>query len=70
MERPTRYLTTREVADRLAVHLQTLRRWERDGVVPPATRRRGRRVYSADDVARIMASVLETPATAVEMSRA
>ena len=51
-------LSTRDAAARVGVHPQTLRRWEREGVVPPATRRRGQRVYTAEDVDRIKAAVM------------
>lgn len=51
-------LSTREAAARVGVHAQTLRRWEREGIVPAATRRRGQRVYSADDLDRIKAAVM------------
>jgi DNA-binding transcriptional regulator YiaG len=55
------YMTTRQVADRLGVHPQTLRNWERTGVVPPGMRRRGLRVYTTDDVERIRGIVFEKP---------
>ncbi len=51
-------LSTRDAAARVGVHPQTLRRWEREGVVPPATRRRGQRVYTTADVERIKAAVI------------
>jgi len=51
-------LSTREVVAWVGVHPQTLRRWEREGVVPVATRRRGQRVYTADDLERIKAAVM------------
>ena len=68
MDRPT-FFSTGQVAARLGVHPQTLRRWERAGVVRPVTRRRGRRVYTAADVERIEAVVLERPAKAGEAAR-
>ena len=50
-------LSTRDAAARVGVHPQTLRRWEREGIVPIATRRRGQRVYTPADVERIRAAV-------------
>lgn len=49
--------TIRQAAAAVGVHPATLRSWERDGIIPPATRRRGLRVYSPADVARIKAAV-------------
>ena len=34
-----------EVAAHLGIHPETLRRWERSGLIEPAIRRRGRRIY-------------------------
>jgi len=50
-------VSTRQAARRLGVHPQTLRRWEREGVIPPAQRRRGQRVYTPGDMERIEAAV-------------
>ena len=61
-------LSTRQAASRLGVHPQTLRRWEREGVIPAATRRRGQRVYTAGDLAVIEAAVLR-PAPARKVNR-
>ena len=63
------FFSTGEVAARFGVHPQTLRRWERAGVVRPVTRRRGRRVYTAADVERIEAVVLERPTKAGGVAR-
>lgn len=60
------FFSIRQVADRLGVHPQTLRRWERAGVVRPVTRRRGHRVYTVADVERIEATVMEAPVKAGE----
>ncbi len=60
MERPAFY-TTQEIAKRLGIHPQTLRRWEREGVIPPVTRRRGQRVYTPTDLDRIEAAVMTRP---------
>lgn len=63
------FFSTGQVAARLGVHPQTLRRWERAGVVRPVTRRRGRRVYTVADVERIEAAVMALPAKAGEVAR-
>ncbi len=63
------FFSTGQVAARLGVHPQTLRRWERAGVVRPVTRRRGRRVYTVADVERIEAAVMALPAKAGEAIR-
>ncbi len=55
-------VTIKQAAAALGVHPGTLRAWERSGVIPTATRRRGLRVYTADDVAAIERAVLEAPA--------
>ncbi len=55
-------LPIREVAVKLGVHPQTLRRWEREGAIPRATRRRGQRIYTWGDVERIVAAVIQAPA--------
>lgn len=57
-----RQLSTGDVAVMFDVHPATIRRWEREGVIPPAKRRRGLRVYSADDVERIREAVYAQPA--------
>ena len=56
-----------EAARRLGVHPQTLRAWERQGVVPPAARQRGQRRYSAADLERIRAAVRTTPAGCLQI---
>lgn len=43
-------LTIGDLAQRLGVHAGTVRRWEREKVIPSALRRRGKRVYSEQDV--------------------
>ena len=53
-------VTTGQAAAQLGIHPQTLRRWEREGVIPPAVRRRGRRLYTLADVNRIRATVMGT----------
>ncbi len=55
------FYTTQELARRLGVHPQTLRRWEREGIIPPVTRRRNQRVYTPADVERIEAAVIARP---------
>ncbi len=62
-------MTVRQVADRFGVHPETVRRWERTGVIEPALRRRGQRVYDELAVGRIAACVLECPPTALRASR-
>ena len=62
----SQFLSTRQAARRLGVHPQTLRRWEREGIIPAAARRRGQRVYTAGDLAVIEAAVLR-PAPAREV---
>ncbi len=39
-----------------------MRRWEREGVVPAASRRRGLRIYTTRDVEMIKARVMSTGA--------
>ena len=51
-----------EAARLLGVHPQTLRLWERKGVIEPATRQRGLRVYTAKDLQRIREAVTTLPA--------
>ena len=55
---------TREVAERFGVHPQTIRRWEREGVIPAAIRRRNQRVFTTDDLRRIAATVIKVPESA------
>jgi DNA-binding transcriptional MerR regulator len=55
-----RFMSTKEAAGCVGVHPQTLRNWERAGVVPPALRRRGLRVYTLEDVERIRSAVFVT----------
>lgn len=59
MERSAWY-TIKHAAGEVGVHPATLRGWERAGLIPQATRRRGLRVYTADDVERIRAAVFQT----------
>lgn len=47
------YLTIGEVADRLAISAPTLRYWEERGLLQPATRQSGRRLYGATELRRI-----------------
>lgn len=60
MELP-RYRSSRQVAAELEVHIGTLRRWEREGRIPLATRRNGLRVYSPTDVETIKRAVFAIP---------
>jgi DNA-binding transcriptional MerR regulator len=62
-------MTVHQVADRFGVHPETIRRWERTGVIEPAVRRRGQRVYDEAAVARIAASVLSSHSTAPRSSQ-
>ncbi len=62
-------MTVRQVADRFGVHPETVRRWERTGVIEPAVRRRGQRVYDESALMRIAASVLTRPAATMQASR-
>jgi excisionase family DNA binding protein len=51
-----RYLTVEQAADRLQVHVQTIRRWLRDGTIKgvmPLSRRMGYRIAESE-VARIL----------------
>ena len=57
--RGDRYMTISAVAARIGVHPQTLRRWECEGLIPPATRRFGRRVYTDADVEQIEQSIFK-----------
>ncbi len=63
------FFSTRQVAQLLGVHPQTLRRWEREGVIPTASRRRGQRVYTMSDVNLIKARVMSTGAVKEEPVR-
>lgn len=60
MEIAERFRTS-EAARRLGVHPQTLRAWEKKGVIEPATRQRGQRVYTEMDLQRIRSAVIEVP---------
>ena len=51
-------MTVKDVAAHFGVHPETLRRWERSGIIAPATRRRGRRIYHQADITRIEQTVL------------
>jgi excisionase family DNA binding protein len=53
------FLTVKDVAARIGVHPETIRRWERQGVIAPAMRRRGVRAYREEDVARIEQAVFQ-----------
>ena len=48
------------VARRVGVHPTTVRRWEKEGFIPPAKRRCGIRVYSAQDLEIIEQMVFGT----------
>ena len=54
-------MTIRDVARQIGVHPETIRRWERAGLIEHATRRFGRRVYDEADVRRIVGRVLNRP---------
>lgn len=58
---PTELVTIKQVAAEVGVHPGTLRNWERAGIIPPALRRRGLRVYTPADVARIKRAVFTVP---------
>lgn len=47
------YLTIGEVADRLGISAPTLRYWEERGLLQPAARQSGRRLYGAAELRRI-----------------
>ena len=64
-----RFLSTRQAAQCLGVHPQTLRRWEREGIVPTATRRRGQRIYTEGDLELIKARVMSSGANKEERIR-
>lgn len=54
-------LTIGQLAAQLGVHEQTIRAWERQGLIPPPLRFRGRRRYTLADAERIRAAVLTSP---------
>lgn len=62
-------MTIRQVADRFGVHPETVRRWERTGVIAPAVRRRGQRVYDESAMVRIAASVLRQPPAMLQATK-
>ncbi|WP_208902911.1 MerR family transcriptional regulator [Streptomyces incarnatus] len=53
MHEGTKYLTIGEVADRLGISAPTLRYWEERGLLRPAARQSGRRLYGATELRRI-----------------
>jgi DNA-binding transcriptional MerR regulator len=53
--------TISTVARRLGVREQTVRLWERQQRIPPATRRNGVRIYTPADIAAIEARVFSRP---------
>jgi hypothetical protein len=61
MKTDAAYMPIRHAAAAIGVTPRTLTRWEAQGIIPPATRRRGCRVYSADDIVRIKAAVFDKP---------
>ncbi len=61
MDQP-KMVTTSQAAIQLGIHPQTLRRWEREGVIPQAMRRRGRRLYTPSDVSKIREAIMGTTA--------
>jgi len=63
------FLSTRQVADRLGVHPQTVRRWEREGVIPAVARRRGQRVYTLVDLELVKAAVMQSAPTKEEAEK-
>ena len=64
--RSAEWFRTAEAARRLGVHPQTLRAWEREGVIQPVERRRGQRVYCIQDLERIRTALAQRPATEPE----
>lgn len=54
------WFRTAEAARRLGIHPQTLRAWEKGGVIDIAPRRRGQRVYTPEDLMRIRDSVISS----------
>ncbi len=54
-------LTIGQLAEQIGCHVESIRRWERQGLIPPAVRFRGRRLYSPADVDRIRAAVFVVP---------
>lgn len=63
---PERLMTMKDAARLIGVHPQTVRTWERSGVIAPTRRRRGIRVFTEDDIRRIKATVFECGPTACE----
>jgi MerR family transcriptional regulator/heat shock protein HspR len=61
MEPSPTLLTITALAERLGVHPETIRRWEKSGIIPPATRRRGIRVYRQEDIQKIEGIIFQTP---------
>ena len=64
--RANELLTIQQVAEQIGVHQETLRRWEKAGVIPPAIRFRGQRRYPPDAVERIRAAVFSVPGQPAE----
>lgn len=56
------YLTAAEVADRLEVHVESVRRWAREGKLDAVTLPSGRRKFRAVDVDRIVTGSAESGA--------
>lgn len=46
----TELLTAQEVADRLAVHVESVRRWTRQGKLSAVPLPSGRKKYRSDDI--------------------
>ncbi|WP_369386666.1 MerR family transcriptional regulator [Streptomyces sp. CG1] len=53
MDEGETYLTIGEVSERLEISAPTLRYWEERGLLRPATRQSGRRLYGATELRRI-----------------
>ena len=47
------WFTISDVAKKMGVHPSTIRRWEKEGVIPAAKKRLKIRVYDAQDLKRI-----------------
>lgn len=58
-----------QLAKLIGRHPQTVRRWEREGFLPPPCRIRGRRVYSSEHVEQILQIVFDEPSEVEDAGR-
>lgn len=72
-ESPSGLITASEVADRLGVHVESVRRWTREGKLAAVRLPSGRCRYRAEDLASLVGpsrSASDVEALAAESSRA